>query len=111
MKKNINTPTVSVVTANKNRTNERNTVNDIDIKSVNFSDPDKICIFYPVKLASFDQACARYDVGRDTMQKLAREACAIVPIGKLRKINLPIMDAYFDSITGNQESCDSDESE
>lgn len=111
MKKNINTPTVSVVTANKNRTNERNTVNDIDIKSVNFSDSNKICIFYPVKLADIEQACARYGIGRNTMREIAEQAHAIVRVKRLWKVNLPVMDAYFDSITGNQESCNYDESE
>ena len=99
MKANTNKQTLSSVTANRNRRNESNCENNIDFHSIDLSDTDKIYVFYPVKLASFDQACARYDVGRNTMQKLAREACAIVPIGKLRKINLPIMDAYFDKIT------------
>ena len=99
MKKMTNTPTVSVVTANKNMSLERNDTNDIDIKSVNFSDPDKICIFYPVKLADVDQACARYGVGRHTMREIAEEAHAIVRVKRLWKVNLPVMDAYFDKIT------------
>ncbi|MGN1191096.1 MAG: DUF6462 family protein [Dorea sp.] len=99
MKKMTNTPTVSVVTANKNMSLERNDTNDIDIKSVSFSDPDKICIFYPVKLADVEQACARYGIGRNTMREIAEQAHAIVRVKRLWKVNLPVMDAYFDKIT------------
>ena len=99
MKKMTNTPTVSVVTANKNMSLERNDTNDIDIKSVNFSDPDKICIFYPVKLADVEQACARYGIGRNTMREIAEEAHALVRVKRIWPANLPVMDAYFDKIT------------
>lgn len=99
MKKMTNTPTVSVVTANKNMSLERNDTSDIDIKSVNFSDPDKIYVFYPVKLADVEQACARYGIGRNTMREIAEEAHAIVRVKRLWKVNLPVMDAYFDKIT------------
>ncbi|MBR3187560.1 MAG: hypothetical protein IKF59_05950 [Lachnospiraceae bacterium] len=46
------------------------------------------------------QAQARYNIGRDSVMKVAQEAGAVVRIGKRTVINFPRMDAYLDSISG-----------
>lgn len=79
--------------------NVQNETNNKDFHSDKLTDVDKICVFYPIKLADVDQACARYSIGRNTMRELAEQAGAVVRIKRLWKVNIPVMDAYFDSIT------------
>lgn len=98
MKKLINHQDVYTVKKCKNQPNKGDETKTI-FHSINLSDADKICIFYPIKLSDLDQACTRYGIGRNTMRNVAEEAGAVVRIGRLWRVNLPVMDAYFDNIT------------
>ena len=47
-----------------------------------------------------EQACNRYGVGKNTMRMLAKEANAVVRIGRTYLINYAKVDAYVDSLSG-----------
>lgn len=52
-----------------------------------------------MKAGRIDQACLRYNLGRDSMRKLAEDAGAIIRIGKCVLVNFTKLDTYLDSIS------------
>ena len=56
--------------------------------------------YVEVRLLTVELAKARYQLGRDSIMELAREAGAFVRIGKRCLINPAAIDRYVDSITG-----------
>ena len=45
-------------------------------------------------LITYKQACERYNLGMNTVQRLAREAGALVKIGKSARIDIAKMDSF-----------------
>lgn len=58
--------------------------------------------FAACKMGKLDAACVRYGLGRNSIQKMAKEAGATVKVGKCRLFNFTILDAYVDSISGRK---------
>lgn len=54
-----------------------------------------------VKTTKLEPACMRYGVGKNTMRKIAEDAGAVVRVGKSYLINVPKVDAYMDSLSGD----------
>ena len=44
-------------------------------------------------------ACARYELGRDSMRRIAEDAGAIVRIGRNLHVNVSLVDKYMNSIS------------
>lgn len=55
-----------------------------------------------VKTGRIEQACQRYGVGRNTMRQIAKDADAVVRIGRNYLIDFPKVDEYMDSLSGEQ---------
>ncbi len=55
------------------------------------------------KLLTVDGACARYQLGKGTIRKIAKEESAIVRIGRVIRINVDILDDYFDSLAAGKD--------
>ena len=53
-----------------------------------------------VKTIKIELACMRYGVGKNTMRKIARDAGAVVRIGKSYLINVSKVDRYMDALSG-----------
>lgn len=53
-----------------------------------------------VKTGRIEQACQRYGVGRNTMRQIAKDANAVVRIGRNYLIDFLKVDRYLDSISG-----------
>lgn len=53
-----------------------------------------------MKMGKVEQACQRYNLGRDAMYRTAENAQAVVRIGRSLLINFSKLDAYIDSISG-----------
>ena len=51
-----------------------------------------------VKTGRIEQACARYNLGKNTMRKVADDAGAIIKIGTCVLVNFTKLDAYFDAL-------------
>ena len=52
-----------------------------------------------MKSGKIDRACQRYDLGRNTMRRIAEEARAVIRIGRIYLINFSKVDAYLDEIS------------
>lgn len=52
-----------------------------------------------MKSGKIDRACQRYDLGRNTMRRIAEEAGAVIRIGRIYLINFSKVDAYLDEIS------------
>ena len=52
-----------------------------------------------IKTGKLEQACMRYGVGKNTMRRIAKEANAVVRIGKCYLINFTIVDKYMDNMS------------
>ena len=52
-----------------------------------------------MKSGKIDRACQRYDLGRNTMRRIAEEAGAVNRIGRVYLINFSKVDAYLDEIS------------
>lgn len=55
-----------------------------------------------VKLGSLESACKRYGLGKCSMRDAGDKANAVVRVGRRYLLNFSILDAYFDSITGDK---------
>jgi hypothetical protein len=53
-----------------------------------------------VKTGRIDQACQRYGVGRNTMRQIAKDANAVIRIGRNYLIDFPKVDEYMDALSG-----------
>ena len=53
-----------------------------------------------VKTGRIDQACQRYGVGRNTMRQIAKDANAVIRIGRNYLIDFPKVDKYMDALSG-----------
>ena len=53
-----------------------------------------------VKTGRVDQACQRYGVGRNTMRQIAKDANAVIRIGRNYLIDFPKVDEYMDALSG-----------
>lgn len=53
-----------------------------------------------VKTGRIEQACQRYGVGRNTMRQIAKDADAVVRIGRNYLIDFPKVDKYMDALSG-----------
>lgn len=53
----------------------------------------------PQAFGSTAAGCARYEVGRNTMRKIAEDAHAVVKIGRLYRIDFAKVDMYLRSIS------------
>ena len=51
-----------------------------------------------IKTGRISQAMARYSLGRDTVRNLARDAGAVVKVGKVCLYDFEKMDAYIDDL-------------
>ena len=51
-----------------------------------------------MKTGRIAEACARYNLGKNTMRKVAKDAGAIIKIGTCVLINFTIVDAYLDAL-------------
>ena len=51
-----------------------------------------------VRTGRIDEAMARYCLGRDKMRKLAKEAGAVIKVGKVCLYDFQTMDAYMDTL-------------
>ncbi len=54
------------------------------------------------KLLTVEDAKARYSLGRDSIKQIAQQQGAIVRIGRAVRVNINVLDNYFDSITGDE---------
>ncbi|MGN8948887.1 DUF6462 family protein [Candidatus Merdisoma sp. HCP28S3_D10] len=54
------------------------------------------------KTGRISDACIRYGVGITSMRNIAREAGAVVRIGRSYLINYSRVDAYMDSLSGEE---------
>ena len=52
-----------------------------------------------MKAGKIDRACQRYNLGRNTMRRMAEEAGAVIRIGRIYLINFSKVDAYLDEIS------------
>ena len=52
-----------------------------------------------MKAGKIDRACQRYDLGRNTMRRIAEAAGAVICIGRIYLINFSKVDAYLDEIS------------
>lgn len=52
-----------------------------------------------MKAGRINQACLRYNLGRDSMRKVAEDAGAIIRIGNCLLVNFSKVDTYLDSIS------------
>lgn len=52
-----------------------------------------------MKAGKIDKACQRYDLGRNTMRRIAEAAGAVIRIGRIYLINFSKVDAYLDEIS------------
>lgn len=55
-----------------------------------------------VKAGRLDEACARYGLGQNTLRDLAREAGAVVRVGRVLLFNFTFLDDYIDRISGTE---------
>lgn len=53
---------------------------------------------YP-KFLTVNDASARYQIGKNTVRNIAEKIGAAVHIGRLIRIDIAVMDSYFDSLT------------
>ena len=53
-----------------------------------------------IKTTKLDLACMRYGVGKNTMRLIAKNAGAVVRIGKSYLINVTKVDNYLDAMSG-----------
>lgn len=59
---------------------------------------EKVKEISKMKTGKLDTACLRYDLGRNTMRRVASEAGAVVKLGKCYLINFTKVDAYMDEM-------------
>lgn len=52
------------------------------------------------KTGRLDQACQNYGVGRNTMRQIAKNANAVIRIGRTYLINFSKVDKYMDDLSG-----------
>ncbi len=52
-----------------------------------------------IKTGKLDQACQRYNLGRNYMRQVAEDAGAVIRVGKSLLINFDKVDAYMDAIS------------
>lgn len=52
-----------------------------------------------MKAGRTNQACLRYNLGRDSMRKVAEDDGAIIRIGNCLLVNFSKVDTYLDSIS------------
>ncbi len=51
------------------------------------------------KSGTLEQAGIRYGFGRNSMRKIAKDAGAIIKIGKSVRVNFTILDKYLDNLS------------
>lgn len=56
-----------------------------------------------IKTGRIEDACSRYRVGNHTMRQIAKDAEAVIRIGKCYLINFTKVDEYMDSISQKGE--------
>lgn len=52
-----------------------------------------------MKTVKIEPACIRYGVGKNTMRKIAKDAEAVVRVGKNYLINVDKVDKYMDTLS------------
>ncbi len=52
-----------------------------------------------IKTGKLDQACQRYNLGRNYMRQVAEDAGAVIRVGKSLLINFDKVDKYMDAMT------------
>lgn len=52
------------------------------------------------RTGTLEAAAARYGLGRNSLREVAKQAGAVVKIGRRVIINYAILDSYLDSISG-----------
>ena len=51
-----------------------------------------------IKTGKLDDACARYNLGRNSMRRVAEDAGAVVRIGRSYLVNFDKVDSYMDAL-------------
>lgn len=54
------------------------------------------------KAGTLEQASLRYGFGRNRMRTIAKDAGAVIKIGKSVRVNFTILDKYMDSLSGEE---------
>lgn len=52
-----------------------------------------------IRTGTLEHACQRYDLGRNTMRKVAEDAGAVIKIGRCVRINFDRVDHYMETIS------------